>query len=647
MFTFILICFLGIGSATAQSLQVNDDWHVVDGEKFFVKGIGYETHTRPGQVTWEYSFDPDLIEFDLNRIQDAGFNTIRTWGALREEELKLVEKSGLKILFGIWIDPHGDFSNFMFRTQAYQDVLGVLDYSKKYECIIGYLIMNEPQVQHIYSEGAASLLKLWQSVIDLIHEQHPGVPVSFSNTIIGDFIDMEIFDFAGFNAYVYNPVTISKSHGYAGYLAFLKQNRSANMPFIITEYGLSVSPASPQNEYGYGGNSLEQQTTGDLFMLRGLIDAGAQGNCVFQYHDGWWKGGNENAHDATPEEWFGLIGFSDIQDKYGTPRPVWTAYETYNKAIITNPKNGSIYQAGIPIEIFTTADVASYSISENGNEFLLEAVTGTYHNSILSLLPDDEIKDYQLDFKFYNAQGNLLKSETISILHSKAALKLPEITLEVFPKELKPGGTNYLNIQVTNNPLFSIEKSLVNFVSHPHIGFDAGTARSKVMSLTNNAWSYRPSMIIPAATKVATFGAGFTITYGTFKKRITDQILLIDGDWAEPIAAPKLNTGIDPAVHHTMDRHPEDFGLNNFPNPFNPNTNITYTLTTDTQVRLTISNTLGREIRILVNQNQAAGNYSIPWDGRDKAGVLQASGLYMVRLQSNNAMESQKMMLIR
>ena len=487
-----------------QNVQVINGWYYIDGQKFFIKGIGYETHTRPGQVPWIYSFDPDLINYDLTRIKNAGFNTIRTWDALSEEELQIVEASGLKILFGIWIDPNGDFSDPAFFTQTYNQVDQILNYTSKYKSIIGYLIMNEPQVQHIYDTGAQSLLNLWQAIINLIHQKHPGIPVSFSNTIIGDYINMNIFDFAAYNAYIYNPVTITNSHGYSGYLHYLKENRSTSKPLIITEYGLSVSPGIPNTNYGYGGNSLEQQASGDLLMYRELIDAGAQGNCVFQYHDGWWKGGDEFTHDPTPEEWFGLIEFSDLSDKYGSPRPVWSAYEKYNKAIITSPKNGNIYNDKIPVEIFCTPDVASYSICYDDSTLLSGSINDSYYLGELNLDVKDDIKDIDLAFNFFDSNEDTLKSETITLLHSKTELDLPSIELNVSPGNLTPGALTLLYIKVKPNPLFTIEANKIDYVLHPHIGFDPGIAKSILIPVSDTTFTSVGYFNMPPDTKVAT-----------------------------------------------------------------------------------------------------------------------------------------------
>ena len=118
---------------------------------------------------------------------------------------------------------------------------------------------------------------------------------------------MDLFDFAAYNAYIYSPVTVSHAPGYTGFLSYLKNTRAPQKPFIITEYGLSVSPGTASTKYSYGRNSLTQQTNGDLLMYRSLIDAGAQGGAVFQYHDGWWKAGDEFVHNPSTEEMFILF----------------------------------------------------------------------------------------------------------------------------------------------------------------------------------------------------------------------------------------------------------------------------------------------------------------------------------------------------
>jgi hypothetical protein len=70
----------------------------------------------------------------------------------------------------------------------------------------------------------------------------------------------------------------------------------------------------------------------------------------------------------------------------------------------------------------------------------------------------------------------------------------------------------------------------------------------------------------------------------------------------------------------------------NTPNPFNPVTQMAYQVPWMAEVRLTVYNALGQEIRTLVNATQQAGFYRVTWDGRNSLGSEAASGVYFARL---------------
>jgi hypothetical protein len=80
----------------------------------------------------------------------------------------------------------------------------------------------------------------------------------------------------------------------------------------------------------------------------------------------------------------------------------------------------------------------------------------------------------------------------------------------------------------------------------------------------------------------------------------------------------------------------------NFPNPFNPTTTISYTLSGQSHVKLTISNILGQEVARLVDNVQAAGYYDVRWD----AGSAP-SGIYFCRIQAGAFVETRKLILLR
>lgn len=80
----------------------------------------------------------------------------------------------------------------------------------------------------------------------------------------------------------------------------------------------------------------------------------------------------------------------------------------------------------------------------------------------------------------------------------------------------------------------------------------------------------------------------------------------------------------------------------NFPNPFNPATVISFTIQADQQVTLKVINAVGEEVKTLVNNNLSKGTHNIIFNA---AGL--SSGLYFYRLESNNQVQVKKMMLLK
>ena len=93
---------------------------------------------------------------------------------------------------------------------------------------------------------------------------------------------------------------------------------------------------------------------------------------------------------------------------------------------------------------------------------------------------------------------------------------------------------------------------------------------------------------------------------------------------------------------------PFDYKLyQNYPNPFNPSTTISYQLAAHGQVKLNVYDILGNEITTLVNEQKSAGNYQISWDGTDKLGKKVTSGIYFYRLNTDNFVQTKKMIVLK
>jgi hypothetical protein len=85
----------------------------------------------------------------------------------------------------------------------------------------------------------------------------------------------------------------------------------------------------------------------------------------------------------------------------------------------------------------------------------------------------------------------------------------------------------------------------------------------------------------------------------------------------------------------------------NYPNPFNPETTIPYTVTNNAQVSITIYDIMGRKVATLVNQKRMPGTYTTRWNGVAENGDKVASGVYIVRMSINNRIYSRKILLLK
>jgi V8-like Glu-specific endopeptidase len=85
----------------------------------------------------------------------------------------------------------------------------------------------------------------------------------------------------------------------------------------------------------------------------------------------------------------------------------------------------------------------------------------------------------------------------------------------------------------------------------------------------------------------------------------------------------------------------------NFPNPFNPETVISYRLSAPTHVQLRIFNVHGEQVRVLVEQVEGAGEHSVGWDGRDDSGMEMSAGIYFYRLETEQIQTMKKMVLVK
>ena len=86
---------------------------------------------------------------------------------------------------------------------------------------------------------------------------------------------------------------------------------------------------------------------------------------------------------------------------------------------------------------------------------------------------------------------------------------------------------------------------------------------------------------------------------------------------------------------------------NNYPNPFNPTTQISFTIAKTSHVSLDVYSILGEHVKNITSKIYAPGNYRVSWNGTNNYGIQVAGGIYIYKLSSDYFTESKKMILLK
>ncbi len=155
----------------------------------------------------------------------------------------------------------------------------------------------------------------------------------------------------------------------------------------------------------------------------------------------------------------------------------------------------------------------------------------------------------------------------------------------------------------------------------------------------------------------ALVGEGFSGAFGAYPFTKSGHIYVsnVEGLSARPsskgtlfIFAVEGFTPVSPTHTETTPDLPQRTTLEaNYPNPFNPQTRIAYTLATPASVQLHLFDVHGRLVRTLMDRPQAAGRHEVTWDGRDDLGRALPSGAYLYRLTAGQVQQARMLHLIK
>ena len=124
----------------------------------------------------------------------------------------------------------------------------------------------------------------------------------------------------------------------------------------------------------------------------------------------------------------------------------------------------------------------------------------------------------------------------------------------------------------------------------------------------------------------------FNFSFGTYKVQIRDL-----GDLGQTVGIVH-DIRINPYAYHLYD---------NFPNPFNPETQIRFEIGAQENVQILIYDIVGRQVRYLVNEQYSPGFHVVNWDGTNETGQPVSSGMYIYLLKAGDYMADKKMLFVK
>jgi len=120
-----------------------------------------------------------------------------------------------------------------------------------------------------------------------------------------------------------------------------------------------------------------------------------------------------------------------------------------------------------------------------------------------------------------------------------------------------------------------------------------------------------------------------------------DEFILFVDDFSIHSVGGSVNNedGVAPAVVTEL--------KGNYPNPFNPETTISYSVRENVPVSIEIFNVKGQKVKTLVNEAKAAGNHSIVWKGMDDNNRPVSSGVYFFKMSAGKYSSTKKMIMMK
>ena len=208
--------------------------------------------------------------------------------------------------------------------------------------------------------------------------------------------------------------------------------------------------------------------------------------------------------------------------------------------------------------------------------------------------------------------------------------------------------SRYIYASDMNRGLYIFE-----FDQHPPANLTGTVRDAQTGAAIAGAYVYFPEEY--ATTRTNANGEYGIPWFKNDRVRVAADALGYHADTLETNTTAGGNTALDFLLHKSSTNVAEPragaplaFALHaNYPNPFNPGTMITYDVPHAAHIMLKVYDMLGREVRTLADAFQEAGRKTVQWDGRDHAGQILPSGVYVCRLTAGGFSETKRLVLMK
>jgi hypothetical protein len=200
---------------------------------------------------------------------------------------------------------------------------------------------------------------------------------------------------------------------------------------------------------------------------------------------------------------------------------------------------------------------------------------------------------------------------------------------------------SYIPVDTTSS---RFDDELIAYATRSFLGYNIYRLEMNDILTIGNWHHFNPTTAHSSETFT---DSGFT-SLPDGRYRYVVKALYINDNESRPTYSNQLNKGVN-----DLDVNIKPFQNRlsaNFPNPFNPETSIKFTvgsMSSSTHVSINIYNIRGQKVRSLVNDIYETGEHSVVWNGTDDHGRSVGSGIYLYKMETGSFTETRKMVLIK